>query len=102
MVVRADAEEEAAVRHAVERGDGFGGRDRVVLGHEADARAEFERVRDRRGGRERDELVVRLLVVLRQLHPAMERRRATRGDVGLLPIEQRLVAVVLRPSFLHA
>src|SRR5207253_2296985 len=68
-----DAEQEAAAREEVERRDLLGGRDRVALDQEADARAELQPSRDRSRRRERDEEIMRVPVLLGKVRPTRPR-----------------------------
>ena len=90
----ADPEHEAAVRDAVHRRDFLGERDRVALDHQTDAGAETDPFRHRRAGAERDERVVRVRVVLRQIATAGERRLAAGRDVRMFREEQRVEAAL--------
>jgi len=91
----AHAEEEAAVRDAVERGDVLGGLDRVALHDEADPGRDTQARRHRGGGGERHEGLVGVVVHLRELGAAGPRRAALDGDVRVLGDPERLEAARL-------
>jgi hypothetical protein len=81
----ADAEHEAPTGDAVERRNLLGIRDRIVLRRQRDAGSEQDALRQRRGGRERDDRVGAPVVLLGQLRLAGRRRRApARRDVRVL------------------
>src|SRR5262249_45469627 len=94
----ADAELQAPAGEVVDAGDLLGGEDRVALDDEADptAHAKPGRRLGRRG--ERDEEVVAVPVLGRQMVAAAPRALAARRDVGVLGEEQRLVAAILEPA----
>ena len=86
----AHGKNEAPAGELVEACHLLGGDDRVPLRDEADAGAELDPLGRRRGKRQGDERIVRVLVALGQLTAARERRLAADGDVGVLAHEQRL------------
>ena len=59
----ADTKEKPAVRDLIETGDGLGEIDRIVLGHQAYRRADFELRRNGRGRGQPDEGIEKFLVV---------------------------------------
>jgi len=79
----------------VDRRDLFGGHDRVMLDHEADAAADPQARRRHRGGGQSHEQVIGVHVFARQLAAACIRRLAAGRDVRVLGEEQRLEAVLL-------
>ncbi len=92
---RADPELEPPAGQMVDRRDLLGSDDRIALDHQADAAADPQRRGRLRRGGQRDEQVVGVAVLARQLAAARVRALAAGGDVGVLGEEQRLVAVLL-------
>ena len=80
----ADTEDEAPAGDLVERGDRFGGRDRVALCDQADPGRELDPGGHGGRGGEGDERVVQVGVFARQVPAAGERRLAAAGDVRVL------------------
>ena len=91
----ADAEDEAAARKLVERGDGLGRDDRIVLRHQADAGAEQKLLGRRRREGQSHERIVGMRIALGQLAAAGERRAPAERDVGVLGHEQRIETAIL-------
>ena len=94
----ADPELEPAARQMVDRCDLLRGRDRVALDDQADAAADPQRRGRLRRRRQRDEQVVGVAVLARQLTAARVRALAAGRDVGVLGEEQRLVAALLHEA----
>ena len=92
----ADAEQKAASRHLVERGDRLRQLHRVALDHQTDAGAELER--GGRGGRgaQAHERVHRVVILLRQLAAGREGGLARQRDVRVLGRPDRLKAARLQ------
>ena len=80
----------------VERGDGLGLHDRIVLGDERDAGGQPQPLGDRSRDGEGDERVEGAAVLLGQLGPAGPRRAPARRDVRVLGHPERLEAACLR------
>jgi hypothetical protein len=81
---------------SIETGHRLRGHDRVALRHQADAGAELERFRDPRRERKRDEGVVRVPILLRQVTTARPRGLPARRDMRVLGQEQRLEAALFQ------
>ena len=92
---RADAEQEAPAGQSVDARDLLRRDDRVALDHEADAGREQQALGGGGRRRERDERVVRVAVLRRQLAAARVGRGAVHRDVRVLGEEQRLEAALL-------
>ena len=88
----ADAEQEAAARDLIDRGHQLRGLDRIALVDQADAGADLQCLRRHRRGGQRHERVHRVVVLLRQIAAARERRAARGGDVRVLRRPDRFEA----------
>src|SRR6184192_3727222 len=91
----ADAENGATVGEGVEARDLFGEHDRIALDDEVDTGGEPELLRRSGRERERDERVVRAIVLAWQIAARGVRRLARGRDVRVLGEEQRLEATLL-------
>jgi hypothetical protein len=92
----ADAEQKAAVRHLVERGDKFRRLDRVALLHQAHPGSEFEPGHGDRSGGQRHKRVHRVVIAFWQF-PAARKRGLARGrDVRVLGRPDRFEAALLQ------
>src|SRR5439155_15100448 len=92
----ADAEEHPASRKMVEARDLLRGPDRIALDHETDAGPELDARRRDRRGRERDEGIVAVPVLLRQVTATRPGTLAARGDVRVLGHPERLEPALLQ------
>jgi hypothetical protein len=93
-----DAELHAPTGEVIDARDLLGGGDRVALDDQADAAAHAQPARRGRGRRQRDEQVVRVKVLARQLSAGRIGSLATGRDVRVLGEEQRLVTPLLDES----
>ena len=91
----ANAEQKAAVRDLVERGDELGSLNRVALDYQAHPGAELEALRDRRRDAQRHKRVHHLVITLRQFAAAWRRGSPRHRDVRMLRDPQRLEATLL-------
>src|SRR5208282_4386687 len=97
----ADSEHDAPAGDHVERSDFLCQRDRIALDNEAYARAQLQLLGNRRNGAERDEWIMRMPVLLRQISTAREGRLSRSGNMGVLGKPQRLEVTLLglEPEF---
>src|SRR4029079_18121440 len=92
----ANAENEPTRGKLVDRRYLLGGVNWITLKDKADPRSKLNGFRHRGGSGKRDERIVAIVIVLRQLSAAGPRRFATGGNVTVLRQPQRLVTSRLR------
>src|SRR5690242_7137541 len=95
---RADAEQESAVRYAIQACDRLSKIYRVVFGDQAYPRAQFQLACDCSGGGQSDERVKWFLVVIGELTAHRKRGLAAGRNMRMLGEPERLESLSLCPA----